>query len=146
MPGPILFFSCRHWRLWSFSSTGTLTDTGRAFGLIPEARYLGTAKIVELQLVEGRYQTLAPGRTATGRILRTDEVATLDEYEGVETGLYVRVSVPDPDGSTVETYVRNPSRLGVAEEVRWPEDGDFRERVGRYVDSEAVVVRPTARQ
>ncbi|MFT4965186.1 MAG: gamma-glutamylcyclotransferase (GGCT)/AIG2-like uncharacterized protein YtfP, partial [Halobacteriales archaeon] len=61
---------------------GTLTDPDRAFTVVPEARYLGPAKIVGLHVVEDRYPTLAPGGTATGRILRTDDVAALDEYEG----------------------------------------------------------------
>ncbi|MFQ3295762.1 MAG: gamma-glutamylcyclotransferase (GGCT)/AIG2-like uncharacterized protein YtfP [Halobacteriales archaeon] len=122
---------------------GTLTDPDRAFTVVPEARYLGPAKIVGLHVVEDRYPTLAPGGTATGRILRTDDVAALDEYEGVETGLNVRISVPGADGSPVETYVGKPARLGAADEVTWPGDGHFCERVRRYIDCETAVVRPT---
>jgi gamma-glutamylcyclotransferase (GGCT)/AIG2-like uncharacterized protein YtfP len=121
---------------------GTLTDPDRAAAVVEDARFLGAARLVGLHDVEGRYPTLAPGGSTTGRILRTDDVEGLDAYEGVEGGLYVRVTVPRADGSTVETYVGDPVRLGVADAVTWPGDDPFPDRVATYVDRNEVVVRP----
>jgi len=113
---------------------GTLTDPNRARAVVDDARFRGAARLVGLHVVEGHYPTLAPGGSATGRILRTDHVAALHAYEGVAAGLYVRVTVPCDDGSTVQTYVGDPTRLGVAEEVDWPGAGSFADRVRAYVD------------
>lgn len=121
---------------------GTLTDPDRARAVVDDARFRGTARLVGLHVVEGRYPTLAPGGSTSGRILRTDDAAALDAYEGVAAGLYVRVAVPCDDGSTVETYVGDPTRLGVADEVRWPGNGPFADRVRTYVDRNEVVVHP----
>ncbi|MFW5896003.1 MAG: gamma-glutamylcyclotransferase family protein [archaeon] len=123
---------------------GTLTDPDRARAVIDDARFRGTARLVGLHVVEGQYPTLAPGGSTTGRILRTDQVEALDAYEGVGAGLYVRVTVPCEDGSTVETYVGDPTRLGVAAEVSWPGEGSFPDRVRAYVDRRDVVVCPDA--
>lgn len=121
---------------------GTLTDPDRAAAVVEDARFLGSARVVGLHVVEGRYPTLAPGGSTTGRILRSDDVEALDAYEGVSAGLYVRSTVPLEGGSTVETYVGDPVRLGVADEVTWPGDGAFADRVAAYVDRNEVVVRP----
>jgi len=120
---------------------GTLTDPDRAAAVVEDARFLGSARLVGLHVVAGRYPTLAPGGSTTGRILRTDDVEGLDAYEGVEAGLYVRTTVPRADESTVETYVGDPVRLGVADEVTWPGDGALADRVAAYVDRNEVLVR-----
>ena len=44
--------------------------------------------------MEGTYPTLAPGGQTEGRLLVTPDVDALDAYEGVDRGLYARVSVP----------------------------------------------------
>jgi gamma-glutamylcyclotransferase (GGCT)/AIG2-like uncharacterized protein YtfP len=119
---------------------GTLTDPVRArsvFGTPPE--YVGEALLCGLRRVDGRYPTLVPGRKVRGRLLRTADLARLDRYEGVERGLYVRVTVPRADGRPVEVYVGDPTRLGV--DAEWPGDGPFGERVERYVEREDVLVR-----
>jgi gamma-glutamylcyclotransferase (GGCT)/AIG2-like uncharacterized protein YtfP len=120
---------------------GTLTDPNRVTAVVDDARFRESARLVGLHVVEGRYPTLAPGGTATGRILRTDRVEAFDAYEGVSAGLYVRISVPQEDGPSVETYVGDPVRLGVADEVTWLGTGAFAERVATYVDRNGVVVR-----
>lgn len=125
---------------------GTLTDPGTASSVLEEFSYEGSARLVGLERVEGRYPTLVPGGSTDGRLLRTGDLDALDRYEGVEDGLYVRVSVPfagDRDGSgavpaTVETYVGDPERLGVADE--WPGDGPFEERVRAHCESTSIHV------
>jgi len=91
-----------------------------------------------------------PGRAAGvdaavgGRLLRTEEVATLDRYEGVDDGRYVRVSVPlvspdgDPEGEAA-VYVGDPERLGA--DAAWPGTGGFPGRVRRGVAERDVTVR-----
>ncbi|PSQ18610.1 gamma-glutamylcyclotransferase [Halobacteriales archaeon QS_8_69_26] len=151
---------------------GTLTDPDRARAVLDDGFEFGPdATLVGLRRVEGRYPTLAsptdasrrdgggPGddrETGTdepsveGRILRTDRVGVLDDYEGVDRGLYVRVRVPvhgdqceertwdGADGAAV--YVGNPDRLGI-EGVEWPGDGGFGDRVREYVTDGGVEVR-----
>jgi len=78
-----------------------------------------------------------------GRLLRTDEMATLDEYERVDDGLYTRVSVPlcspdgDPEGE-VAVYVGDPGRLGAG--AVWPGAGAFPDRVRHAVADAGVTV------
>ncbi|HKL30331.1 MAG TPA: gamma-glutamylcyclotransferase family protein [Natrialbaceae archaeon] len=120
---------------------GTLTDPDRARAVVDDARFRGAARLVGLHVVEGQYPTLAPGGSTPGRILRTEHVEALDAYEGEGAGLYVRVTVPCDDGSTVEAYVGDPTRLGVADAVDWPGAGSFADRVREYVDRNEVVVR-----
>lgn len=117
---------------------GTLTDPDTAGSVLDSFTYEGTATLVGLRRVDGEYPTLVPGGSVEGTILATDEYEALDRYEGVERGLYVRVSVPC-GGEQVETYVGDPDRLGVADE--WPGDGPFAERVQSYLDDNDVVVR-----
>jgi len=123
---------------------GTLTDPDRAASVLDSFAYRGPATLDGLHRVDGEYPTMAPGGSVDGRILATGEVAALDRYEGVERGLYVRVSVPVAGGeggvdgesgcgATVETYVGDPDRLDAPAE--WPGEGSFAERVVRYVET-----------
>lgn len=126
---------------------GTLTDPHRALAVVPDAVYLDAATLDGLRRVEGRYPTLAPGGSTEGRLLRTDDVAALDRYEGVEgqeerdDGLYARISVPTDDGREVAVYVGDAERLATDESVEWPGEGPLDERVRRYVEDEDVIVR-----
>lgn len=127
---------------------GTLTDPDRAeraLGHSPE--FVGAATLAGCRRVDGEYPTLAPGGSCEGRLLRVDRprLARLDAYEGVDRGLYARVSVPfapGPDAGTlgtVETYVGDPDRLDAP--ATWPGDGSLSERVEAYIEAEDVVVR-----
>jgi gamma-glutamylcyclotransferase (GGCT)/AIG2-like uncharacterized protein YtfP len=118
---------------------GTLTDPERATAILSEWTDHGEAVLDGLHRVEGQYPTLAPGGTTDGRILATPEVDALDEYEGVDSGLYVRVTVPRADGGQVAVYVGDPNRLDAAAE--WPGTGPFPERVRSYLDTAASLVR-----
>jgi len=118
---------------------GTLTDSGTAASVLSTVEYRGEARLSGLHRVDGEYPTLAPGGSVRGRILATDELDRLDSYEGVERGLYVRVTVPSSTSGTVETYVCNPDRLGVTDE--WSGEGTFAERVRASLDENEVVVR-----
>ncbi|MFB6303480.1 MAG: gamma-glutamylcyclotransferase [Haloferacaceae archaeon] len=120
---------------------GTLTDRERVDALLDSYAFLGSARVEGLHVATGRYPTLLPGGTATGRLLSTDEVGTLDRYEGVPTGLYVRVPLPRAGGGTVETYVGDPAALGV--DGDWPGGGSLADRVRAYCAGAGVVVRPT---
>jgi len=128
---------------------GTLTDGDRVDGLLAEWSFGPDAVLEGLHRIEGRYPTLAPGGRVTGRILHTPEVDELDRYEGVESGLYVRVPVPvegaggEPGtvGDGVHVYVGDPDRLGVGADVEWPGAGSFEERVRTYIRDRDVVVR-----
>lgn len=124
---------------------GTLTDPDRAGSVLDGFEYRGEAVLDGLHRVEGRYPTLAPGGTTDGRILRTDDVAALDSYEGVDRGLYVRVAVPgggpSEDGGEVHVYVGDPARLDA--DAEWPGERPFQVRVERYVREADVEVRRT---
>jgi len=111
---------------------------------------VGPATLTGLRLVEGRYPTLAPGGETAGRLLRTDEMAALDEYEGVGEGLYLRESVPldapESHPSRAAVYVGDPDRLGA--DATWPSDSPsadrgFAERVETYLEGADVRVRLT---
>lgn len=141
---------------------GTLRDPETTSTVLDAFEYADAATLAGLHRVEGEYPTLAPGSevdqretsekserrpagTANsgrtdGRILVTDDVATLDRYEGVDRGLYVRVPIPHADGGTVQTYVGDPDRLDAP--ASWPGGGPFRDRVTAYVTENDVVVRP----
>ncbi len=127
---------------------GTLTSPERARDLLDSFAFVGPATLSGLHLVDGRYPTLAPGGRTAGRLLRTDEVDRIDRYEGVDDGLYVRVTVPldvaddrharkHPDEAAV--YVGNPDRLDA--DATWPGDGPFPERVDRHLAAADVEVR-----
>ncbi|MFC7324955.1 gamma-glutamylcyclotransferase [Halorubrum rutilum] len=102
---------------------GTLTEPDRVAAVLDSYVYVGPATLTGLRPVEGRYPTLVPGGETAGRLLRTDETAALDEYEGVEDGLYHRVSVPldAPDGhpDRAAVYVGDPERLDA--DASWPD-------------------------
>ena len=123
---------------------GTLTDPDRAASVLDAFEYRGDAVLCGMHRADGTYPTLAPGGTIEGRLLSTTNVAALDRYEGVERGLYVRVSVPlDTETATDETvavYVGDPTALS-ADGVSWPGSGSLRERVERYAREESVCVR-----
>ncbi|AEN06806.1 AIG2 family protein [halophilic archaeon DL31] len=125
---------------------GTLTDPETVGGLVDSYAFVGAAVLEGLHPVTGEYPSLAPGDETGGRLLRTAELDELDAYEGVEDGLYVRMTVPkfDPHGeqqAEVAVYVGNHEQLGVVEDVSWPGEGSLEERVERYVREEGVVVR-----
>ena len=129
---------------------GTLTEPDRVAAVLDSYVYVGPATLTGLRPVEGRYPTLAPG----------GETAALDEYEGVEEGLYHRVSVPldAPDGhpDRAAVYVGDPERLDA--DASWPDatrsgasrpdgsadsDRGFAERVAAYLERADVRVRLT---
>lgn len=117
---------------------GTLTEPERVASVVDSYAFLGSAVLSGLHPVQGEYPTLAPGGETGGRLLRTDDVDALDAYEGVNGGLYVRISVPvggegagDDIDDEVAVYVGDPARLGVADEVTWPAlDGESSEGDG----------------
>jgi len=121
---------------------GTLTEPERVSAVVDSFVFVGGAVLEGCHPVTGRYPTLAPGGETAGRLLRTDDVDALDAYEGVGSGLYVRVSVKRTDGGTAAVYVGDPDRLDTAESVEWPGDGPFAERVRRYFDAGSAVIRP----
>lgn len=140
---------------------GTLTNPEKVRAIVDSFVFVGPAVLEGLRVVDGEYPTLAPpngggdergdmvGPTVAGRLLRTDEVDALDAYEGVEDGLYVRVTVPVVDEGGVGTrrspveeaavYVGDPERLGANGD--WPGDGAFRERVRATLAEHPVRIR-----
>ncbi len=118
---------------------GTLTDASAVDALLDEWRFGGEAVLEGLGRVEGRYPTLAPGDTTTGRLLVTPELDRLDAYEGVDRGLYVRVAVPIANGDRAWLYVGDPDRLDAPAD--WPGDGSFAARVRGVIDDEDVRIR-----
>ena len=129
---------------------GILTEPERVAEVLDSFVFVGPATLTGLRLVEGRSPTLAPGGQTAGRLLRTDEVAALDEYEGVEDGLYLRENVPldapegHPDRAAV--YVGDPDRLDA--DATWPDDSanrdqGFAEGVEAYLERADVRVRLT---
>lgn len=120
---------------------GTLTDSDQVGRVLDDYRFEGPATLSGLHRVEGRYPTLAPGGSVDGRLLRTPEIGRLDDYEGVDRGLYVRVAVPlVDDPGEVAVYVGDPDRLGAP--ASWPGDGPFQARVRAYVRREGVGLEP----
>lgn len=128
---------------------GTLTEREQVATVLgDDARYefVGRATLEGLHRVDGQYPTLAPGGNTDGRLLAVDDAGLerLDQYEGVERGLYVRVAVPvtgaaGTDGEQCWVYVGDPARLGV--DVPWPRNGPLRDRVETFVSRSDVVVR-----
>ena len=128
---------------------GTLTDPDRAGAILDDFAFVGPAILEGCHRVDGAYPTLAPGGRVRGRLLETTEMEALDAYEGVGNGLYVRVEVPlrsedqcqdEAKPDTAAVYVGDPEALSVVEDVSWPGDGPFAERVRKYVHKHAVVV------
>lgn len=132
---------------------GTLTDPERVARVCPTFEFRGEATLDGLHRTEGEYPTLAPGGVTTGRLLETPDIEELDAYEGVDRGLYVRVSVPAVAGSEddpnregderVELYVGDPAALGA--DAEWPGSGSFAERVRRFCRENGVSVRRSRR-
>ncbi len=122
---------------------GTLTEPEQVRDLLDSFVFVGSATLTGLRLVEGEYPTLAPGGETAGRLLRTEEVDSLDEYERVDDDLYVRVTVPldAPDGYPAEAalYVGDPTRLNA--DATWPGAEPFAERVTRYLSTAEITVR-----
>ena len=114
---------------------GTLTDSARVEAVVgpADAAQLGPARLDGLHRVDGDYPTLAPGGSVEGCLLAIDDPAldAIDEYEGVDRGLYVRVPVsclhPDVDTDRVWTFVGEPSRMDA--DAEWPGAGPFESRV-----------------
>jgi gamma-glutamylcyclotransferase (GGCT)/AIG2-like uncharacterized protein YtfP len=121
---------------------GTLTEPERVASVVDSFVFVGSAVLEGCHPVSGRYPTLAPGGETAGRLLRTDDIDSLDEYERVDSDLYVRVAARRTDGGTAAVYVGDPDRLDAAESVEWPGSGPFAERVRRYFDADSAVVRP----
>ncbi len=126
---------------------GTLTEPDRVAEVLDSFVFVGSGTLTGLTLVSGEYPTLAPGGETAGRLLRTDEVAALDEYERVADGLYRRVTVPldapeDYPGEAA-VYVGDPDRLGA--DADWPGEGAFGDRVSGYLETATVRVRLTPR-
>ncbi|MEM4781270.1 MAG: gamma-glutamylcyclotransferase family protein [Halalkalicoccus sp.] len=117
---------------------GTLTDPERVDALLDRYDLGSEATLRGLRRVEGRYPTLAPGSEVEGRLLETPGIDRLDNYEGVDSGLYVRVSVPVDDGRTAECYVGDPSLLEA--DAEWPGSGPFAERVRSYLADHAIEI------
>lgn len=120
---------------------GTLTAPGQVGEVLDSFVFVGPAVLEGLHAIAGDYPTLAPGGEVGGRILRTEEVAALDDYEGVDRGLYVRVSVSsnsDRFADEIVVYVGDPDALDA--DADWPGDGPFADRLRRYLDRNQVVV------
>lgn len=129
---------------------GTLTNPEQVAQVVDSYSFVGSAVLDGMHPVEGRYPTLAPDGSVGGRVLRTDDIDSLDAYEGVDRGLYVRVDVPWADtrdsldgGESVGVYVGDPELLGVADAVSWPGSGTLADRIERYIRTESVSVRLT---
>ncbi len=109
---------------------GTLTDPETVGDVLDSYVFVGSAILRGLHAVEGEYPTLAPGGEVAGRLLRTEQIDRLDEYERVGDDLYTRISVP-LDDETAAVYVGDPDRLDA--DADWPGDGELSERVEQYV-------------
>ncbi|ELY47478.1 gamma-glutamylcyclotransferase family protein [Natronorubrum sulfidifaciens] len=126
---------------------GTLTDPDRVETLLGdgpgEYAFRGDAVLEGLHRVDGRYPTLVPGECVEGRVLEVDDrtLERLDRYEGVDYGLYTRVSVPDTEQRPVQVYVGDPVRLGVEADVGWPDAPSFRQSVRAALERADVVLR-----
>jgi gamma-glutamylcyclotransferase (GGCT)/AIG2-like uncharacterized protein YtfP len=119
---------------------GTLTEHTTAKAVLDDYEYRRPAELVGLHRIDGRYPTLAPGGTTAGRILETPDIEALDEYEGVDRGLYCRKSIPRADASdTVACYIGDPNAVNAPTD--WPGDGPFERQVERYCSQNDVVVR-----
>lgn len=120
---------------------GTLTDDEQVAALLDSYRFVGSATCVGLRRIDGRYPTLVPGESVAGRLLETDESARLDRYEGVDRGLYQRVSISlapslaaTVSRPTASVYLGDPVALGLgSRDQYWPGSGAFRSRVERYL-------------
>ncbi|WP_175529240.1 gamma-glutamylcyclotransferase family protein [Natronorubrum texcoconense] len=125
---------------------GTLTDSEQVESLLGDGpgtyESLGPATLEGFHRVDGAYPTLLPGGTVDGELLAVDDRALerLDRYEGVDRGLYVRVTVPRADGGSAQLYVGDPDKLGVAVDGVWTDDRPFADAVRAYIVREDTVV------
>ena len=132
---------------------GTLTNPTQVSRLLDEYSFGPEVVCHGLQRVEGRYPTLVPGGQVAGRLLSTPETERLDSYEGVDRGLYCRVSVPlaadwpqdAADNSvftadTVEIYIGDPAVLDVSEDTDWPDGGSFRQCVNECIQTNNISI------
>ena len=125
---------------------GTLTDDVQVDALLDSYRFVGEAVCVGLRRVDGRYPTLVPGESVTGRLLETSDIDRLDRYEGVDRGLYDRVSVSlvsslaaTVSATTASVYLAAPNDLGLGSLDRyWPGEGSFRTRVDRHLPTTQI--------
>ncbi|QFU81468.1 gamma-glutamylcyclotransferase family protein [Natronorubrum aibiense] len=128
---------------------GTLTEPERVERLLgngPGAyEFRGDAVLEGFHRVDGRYPTLVPGGHVEGRLLAVDDSALerLDRYEGVDRGLYARVSVPDMEQRSVQVYVGDPARLGLERDASWPDAPSFRVAVRTALERSNAVLRRT---
>lgn len=127
---------------------GTLTDPDRVAAVLgPDAAdRRGAATLDGLRRVDGEYPTLAPGGQVDGQLLAVDDAGldALDDYEAVNRGLYVRVSVPCRNpavgADAVWTYVGDPDRLEA--DANWPGGDSFENRVQTALERGDAVVGP----
>lgn len=130
---------------------GTLTEPGQVGRLVDSFVFVGPATLEGFHPVQGRYPTLVPGGQTPGRLLRTDEIAALDTYEGVDSDLYTRVHVPlvgasgDDSLTDADTDETAGSIEGDGERATNDEADDTSEEVAVYVgDPERLDVDPDA--
>jgi gamma-glutamylcyclotransferase (GGCT)/AIG2-like uncharacterized protein YtfP len=118
---------------------GTLRSDERVATLLDAYAWDGAAVLDGLHMVAGRYPTLVPGGSVEGQLLETSQIGRLHDYEGVDRGLYVRVSIPVDDGGSAEVYVGDPRRLDIDDP--WPGTDPFGSRVEGYLATHDVVLR-----
>ena len=125
---------------------GTLTEPTRVESLFGDGpgtyEILGPATLEGFRRVDGTYPTLLPGGTVDGELLAIDDRALerLDRYEGVDRGLYVRVTVPKADGGSAQFYVGDPDKLDATADAVWTDERPFGDAVRRYIMREDTVV------
>lgn len=128
---------------------GTLTDPAQVATVLETSpadaadAFVGRATLEGLHRVEGQYPTLAPGGSVGGRLLAVDDAGLerLDRYEGVDSGLYVRVPVQEVIGAVDDqcwVYVGDPDRLDA--DATWPGRGPLRDRIRSFVSETAAIV------
>lgn len=128
---------------------GTLTDPEQVSRLLDAYEFGPRAVCQGLERVDGQYPTVVPGDQVSGRLLYTPHLDRLDSYEGVDRGLYCRLSVPlgrseDPTETTVDIYIGNPIKLGVSKTPIWPGSGPFEQQVAEYIEVNPVSVKMKA--
>ncbi|NGM68191.1 gamma-glutamylcyclotransferase [Natronolimnobius sp. AArcel1] len=131
---------------------GTLTDPARVHDVLAldatnrssDDVFDGPAVLEGLHRIDGKYPTLVPGGHVEGRLLAVhdQDLERLDQYEGVESSLYTRVSIPATGlEGPVDVYVGDPDRLGVTADYEWPAGDSFADRVQTACEHEEIYVR-----
>lgn len=125
---------------------GTLTDPEQVSMLLDEYEFGPPAVCRGLTRVDGQYPTLVPGDQVPGRLLYTSALDRLDSYEGVDRGLYCRLSVPlvapgKSTETTVDIYVGNPTFLDMPNTPIWTGSEPFERQVAEYIDAGHVSVK-----